>query len=308
MLIESAATDDEAAIKSLLAAADLPTADWSPELLQASVVARKGERVVGVGAIERRGQSGLLRSVAVAAELRGTGMGRDIVTALEQRARRDGLSALYLLTTTASGFFERLGYRALSREDAPVAIRMTAQFGSLYPASSVFMRKPMADKIFNVLFLCTGNSARSILAEAILNHASNRDGTFRGFSAGSHPRDCPNPYALDLLQESGIPVADLRSKSWDEFSRADAPELDFVFTVCDKAAGEQCPLWPGQPMTAHWGMPDPAEAEGSEEQKRKAFTETFMALRRRIDLFTSLPIRSLDSLALQRRLQEIGKE
>ena len=166
----------------------------------------------------------------------------------------------------------------------------------------------MTDKVYNVLFLCTGNSARSILAEAILNHVCNRGGRFRGYSAGSHPKGEPNPFAIEQLRCSGIPTGDLRSKSWDEFAAPGAPELDFVFTVCDQAAGEQCPYWPGQPMTAHWGLPDPAAVEGGDEQKRKAFADTFFALRRRIDLFTSLPIGSLDATALRERVRAIGKQ
>jgi arsenate reductase len=166
----------------------------------------------------------------------------------------------------------------------------------------------MADKVYNVLFLCTGNSARSILAEAILNHVCNSGGRFRGFSAGSHPKGVPNPSAIELLQKNGIPTADLRSKSWDEFAGPGAPPLDFIFTVCDQAAGEQCPYWPGHPMTAHWGMPDPAAVEGSDEQKRKAFADTFMVLRRRLGLFTALPMQSLDAMALSQRIKEIGKQ
>lgn len=160
-------------------------------------------------------------------------------------------------------------------------------------------------RAFNVLFLCTGNSARSILAEAILNHKGR--GRFRAFSAGSHPTGKVNPAAIDLLQHLKIPTEGLRSKAWDEFAAPGAPLLDFVFTVCDNAAGELCPVWPGQPMTAHWGVPDPAAAEGSDEQKRRAFHEAFRALSTRINLFISLPMEKLDRLALQKRLQEIGK-
>lgn len=166
----------------------------------------------------------------------------------------------------------------------------------------------MAERIFNALFLCTGNSARSILAEAILNHASAKPGQFRGFSAGSQPKGEPNPHAVALLQRFAIPVDGLRSKSWDEFARPGSPPMDFVFTVCDNAAGEQCPFWPGQPMTAHWGVPDPAAVEGDDDAKRAAFMDAYRILKRRIDLFTSLPIASLDSMALKRRVQEIGKQ
>jgi arsenate reductase len=161
---------------------------------------------------------------------------------------------------------------------------------------------------FNVLFLCTGNSARSILAEAALNHLAMGDRRFRAFSAGSHPKGQVHPLALELLQEQGLPVAGLRSKSWDEFAGADAPKLDFVFTVCDQAAAEPCPLWPGQPMTAHWGVPDPAAVDGRHEERRRAFNDAFLVLRRRIQLFTSLPFDKLSALALQRDLDRIGRE
>lgn len=158
---------------------------------------------------------------------------------------------------------------------------------------------------YRVLFLCTGNSARSILAEAILNRSG--DGRFAAFSAGSHPNGRVNPHALELLQRLGFPVDGLRSKAWDEFAVLDAAPLDFVFTVCDNAAGEACPVWPGQPMTAHWGLPDPAAVEGSEVDKANAFRETFRALERRINLFTALPIASLDRLALGLQLRDIGR-
>jgi protein-tyrosine-phosphatase len=161
------------------------------------------------------------------------------------------------------------------------------------------------NRTFNVLFLCTGNSARSILSEALLNKRG--QGQFRAFSAGSHPAGRVNPFALELLQRMGYSTDVLRSKSWDEFAAPGAPELDFVFTVCDNAAGEVCPMWPGQPITAHWGVPDPAAVEGSDEQKRKAFDEAFRILERRISLFLSLPIRSLEQLVLQERLSEIGR-
>ena len=158
---------------------------------------------------------------------------------------------------------------------------------------------------YHVLFLCTGNSARSILAEAILNHRG--AGRFKAYSAGSHPAGKVNPHALELLRSSGLDTAGLRSKSWDEFAIRGAPPLDFVFTVCDNAAGEVCPLWPGQPVTAHWGLPDPAAVQGTDAQKRKAFLDVYNVLERRIGLFTSLPIRSLDSLMLEQQLRDIGR-
>jgi len=160
------------------------------------------------------------------------------------------------------------------------------------------------DKVYNVLFLCTGNSARSILSEALLNrHGAGR---FLAFSAGSQPAGRVNPYALELLRDAGFATEGLRSKNWDEFGAPGAPPLDFVFTVCDNAAAEVCPIWPGQPVTAHWGVPDPAAVQGSDESKHKAFRDAFITLERRINLFLSLPIRSLDQLALARRVTEIG--
>jgi len=159
-------------------------------------------------------------------------------------------------------------------------------------------------KQFNVLFLCTGNSARSILAEAILNKLGK--GKFVGYSAGSFPKGEVNPHALALLRRLGYPVAGLRSKSWDEFARQGAPALDFVFTVCDNAANEVCPVWPGQPMTAHWGLPDPAAVTGDERATDRAFKDAFQILQRRIELFANLPVQSLDRMSLKRHLDEIG--
>jgi arsenate reductase len=163
----------------------------------------------------------------------------------------------------------------------------------------------MSIRPFNVLFLCTGNSARSILAEAYLN-AGGRGG-FVAHSAGSHPGGKVNPFALELLQNNRIETARLRSKSWDEFAAPGAPALDFVFTVCDNAAGEACPLWPGQPISAHWGVQDPAAAQGSDDEKRKAFLRAFTELSARIKLLLALPMEELDRITLQRRLSEIGR-
>jgi arsenate reductase len=163
----------------------------------------------------------------------------------------------------------------------------------------------MADRTYNVLFLCTGNSARSIMAEALLNRRGK--GRFRGFSAGSQPTGTVNPFAVATLARNYILASDARSKSWDEFAVPDAPPLDFVFTVCDRAAREVCPFWPGQPMTAHWGLPDPTAAEGTDEAKERAFQQTFRELDTRIKIFTSLRVDSLDQLSLQRRLDAIGK-
>ncbi|HEU4646095.1 MAG TPA: arsenate reductase ArsC [Burkholderiales bacterium] len=163
----------------------------------------------------------------------------------------------------------------------------------------------MTSTPFNVLFLCAGNSARSILAEAYLNAAGR--GQFIAYSAGSHPAGAVNPYALELLKKSRIDISKLRCKSWDEFAQPGAPRLDFVFTVCDNAAGEVCPMWPGQPMTAHWGVNDPAAVQGPDELKRRAFTRAFTELSTRINLFINLPIAKLDRLVLRKKLEEIGR-
>jgi len=162
----------------------------------------------------------------------------------------------------------------------------------------------MAEPVFNVLFLCTGNTARSILAESILR--KDGAGRFNAFSAGSHPKGVVNPFALKTLRSYGYPVERLRSKNWDEFATPDAPQMNFVFTVCDDAAGEACPVWPGRPITAHWGVEDPAAVEGADIEKERAFALAFRYLRNRISQFTALPIKSLDKLSLTNRLREIG--
>jgi arsenate reductase (thioredoxin) len=163
----------------------------------------------------------------------------------------------------------------------------------------------MSERIYNVLFLCTGNSARSILAESILRKDGQRH--FRAFSAGSQPKGAVNPFAIKVLKSLDYPADNLRSKSWEEFAAPDAPVMDFVFTVCDNAAGESCPVWPGQPLTAHWGIEDPAEAEGTDIAKEAAFVAAFRYLRNRIAAFTSLPLRSIDRLSLETRLRDIGR-
>ncbi|MEX0387043.1 arsenate reductase ArsC [Spiribacter onubensis] len=159
---------------------------------------------------------------------------------------------------------------------------------------------------YNVLFLCTGNSARSILAEALLNSMGN--GRFTAYSAGSFPAGEVNPLALQTLERMKLPTDGLHSKNWDVFATADAPQMDFIFTVCDRAAAEPCPVWPGQPMTAHWGLPDPAAAEGSEEERLRVFRETAIALRSRVGLFINLPMTSLDRLKLQKAIDDIGQQ
>jgi arsenate reductase len=164
----------------------------------------------------------------------------------------------------------------------------------------------MTDKTFNVLFLCTGNSARSILAEAILNRVG--QDRFKAYSAGSHPKGEVHPYTIELLKGLNYNTDFARSKNWDEFAAPGAPQMDFVFTVCDSAAAEACPVWPGQPMTAHWGLPDPAAAEGTDAEKHLAFDDAYRMLNNRLSIFVSLPMTSIDKLALQKRLHEIGRD
>jgi arsenate reductase len=159
-------------------------------------------------------------------------------------------------------------------------------------------------RVYNVLFLCTGNSARSILAEALIDHWGR--GRFKGYSAGSFPKGAVHPLALDLLERAHLDTSGLRSKSWDKFAKPGAPVMDFVFTVCDQAAGEVCPVWPGNPVTSHWGVPDPAAVEGSEAEKIRVFRYTYQALETRIKLFTSLRLEALDRLAIKREVDEIG--
>jgi arsenate reductase len=172
------------------------------------------------------------------------------------------------------------------------------------------LRKPRkaetVQRPYNILVLCTGNSARSILGEALFNTLG--AGRFRAYSAGSHPTGRVNPFAIEEVRALGYPVEGLRSKSWDEFTQPDAPRMDFIVTVCDKAAGEMCPLWPGQPVTAHWGFPDPAAVEGSDEVKRAAFASTLRQIRNRVQLFLSLPIETLDRLVLETEMRAIGRE
>lgn len=164
----------------------------------------------------------------------------------------------------------------------------------------------MMQRPYNILVLCTGNSARSILAEALFNTVG--AGRFKAYSAGSHPAGRVNPFAIEQLQTLGYPIESLRSKSWDEFAQPDSPQMDFIVTVCDNAAGEVCPLWPGQPVTAHWGFPDPAAVTGSDEEKRAAFAQTLRQIKARVQLFLSLPLETLDRVAIEERMRAIGND
>src|SRR6266513_2284724 len=275
--LHTATAEDAQSIRILLERSGLPTSDLNsskPEF----IVAYEDAELIGAGALQRFETIALLRSVAVSSGRRGGGIGRLMVQELE-------------------------------RHSVPRAVQASEEFRSLCPTSATCMSKtlatPVAERPYNVLFLCTGNSARSILAESLISHWGR--GRFRGLSAGSHPRGAVHPVAIELLRQMRLPTAALRSKSWDEFAAPAAPPLDFVFTVCDQAAGEVCPYWPGQPMTAHWGVPDPAAVEGSETQQWLAFRTAFRALENRIRIFTSLPIASIDRLKLQQHLDAIGR-
>jgi arsenate reductase len=171
---------------------------------------------------------------------------------------------------------------------------------------STFELEKIMERPYNILVLCTGNSARSIIGEALFNTLG--AGRFKAFSAGSHPTGKVNPFAIEQVQALGYPLEGLRSKSWDEFAQPDSPQMDFIVTVCDKAAGEMCPLWPGQPVAAHWGFPDPAAVEGSDEEKRAAFASTLRQIRNRVQLFLSLPLETLDRMAIENRMKAIGRE
>lgn len=303
--IRAATAADAPAIRALLQTAGLPVEDLTPSLWADFLLAEADGQVLAAGTVEPAADGGLLRSVVVAPAARRSGLGRRLVAALEARARRRGQRSLYLLTMDAQDYFRRLGYAPQDRAAAPTAIRATAQFSGLCPASSHFLGKTLGPA--NVLILCTGNSARSILGEVLINQAGAASGAFRGYSAGSRPRGEVNPDALALLRELGYATDGLRSKPWDEFSAPGAPVMDYVFTVCDAAAGETCPYWPGTPLQAHWGLPDPAAVEGSDAQRRDAFLAAYEILQRRVARFAALPFAQLDEAALRRELQAIGR-
>jgi protein-tyrosine-phosphatase/N-acetylglutamate synthase-like GNAT family acetyltransferase len=290
----------EAAVH-LLRQASLPTQDLTPAHCEHFFFAGPASQPTGLVGLEFFDDVALLRSLVVAPERRGTGEGAALLRHAEQAARTRGVREIYLLTTTAEAFFVKHGYEHASRDAAPMSIRATAEFAGICPASSAFMKRRLP---YSVLILCTGNSARSILGEALVNHWGG--GRFIGYSAGSSPKGRVHPIAMELLTQMKMPTAQLRSKSWDEFARPDAPRLDFVFTVCDNAAGEACPVWPGQPISAHWGVDDPAAVEGSETDRWLAFRRAFREIERRVEAFTSLPIASLDRARLQERVREIG--
>jgi len=303
-------SSDWAAVVALLQSAGLPVEDLtSAPGLKIWVLETQGE-LAGAVALEGTESTGrLLRSLVVATGYQRRGFGQALLARVESEARDEGVERLVLLTETAQHLFHRLGYEVIERAAVPESLRQSAEFRSLCPVSAVCMAKQLnpgvAGRPYNALFLCTGNSARSILAEALLNRWG--QGKFRAFSAGSHPTGAVNPYALALLQQVGIPAGRARSKSWDEFAAPNAPQMDFILTVCDNAAGETCPYWPGHPMIAHWGVPDPAAVEGGAPDKQQAFWEAFRTLEARVKLFAALPIGTLEGMLLRQRLTEIGK-
>lgn len=289
------------AVVSLLAQAKLPTADLTAAHCEDFFFAGPAAEPTGLVGLEIFGDVALLRSLVVAPGRRGSGEGAALLRHAEDEARARGVRVLYLLTTTAEPFFAKHGYVRAARDTAPPAIRATREFSGICPASSAFMSRQLG---YNVLILCTGNSARSILGEALIDHLGR--GKFRGFSAGSTPKGKVHPVALQLLEQLRLPTAGMRSKSWDEFAAPGAPPLDFVITVCDNAAGEMCPVWPGTPLKAHWGIADPAAVEGSDAGKLAAFRRAYDELERRITTFTNLPIESMDRGDLQKRLQDMA--
>lgn len=291
------------AIRALLEQAGLPVKDLTPDALPQFWGAESGGELVGVIGLQQAGRAGLLRSLVVAPAARGTGLGKRLVAHLEDQASRDGLTDLWLLTTTAEPFFRALGFHTVKRTEAPEEIRGTTEFRDVCPDSAACMRRDLsaAARPRRVLILCTGNSARSQIAEALL--ARKGAGKFEVTSAGSRPAPRVNPWAVRVLEEHGIAWQGRTPKGLDGL---ETERWDFVITVCDRAK-EACPIFPGTPVLAHWGMPDPAEVEGPDEEKLRAFRETYVVLSRRIDLLLALPAQKLDRLALEREVRAIGQ-
>jgi protein-tyrosine-phosphatase/N-acetylglutamate synthase-like GNAT family acetyltransferase len=292
-------------VRALLEANGLPVLDLDRARLPDFIVARDGGQLVGCVAVERLGTEGLIRSLAVSEGRRGQGIGARLVEEAEALARRGGIGALYLLTTTAERFFAARGYQRLPRESAPASIGSTTEFTSVCPASAALMTKPLEGSAvaapIRILILCTGNSARSQIAEALLKRRG--EGRFEVVSAGTRPAARVNPWAVEILREAGIDWSGKLPRDVDGLERE---RWDFVITVCDRAR-EACPIFPGTPVLAHWGMPDPAEVEGSDDLKRRAFQDAYLLLNRRIGLLLALPLEKLDRLARESRLRQIGE-
>lgn len=309
-VIRPAAPDDCGAILGLLQQASLPTQDLGDARPLRFWVAANDGRIAGAVGLEHYGDAGLLRSLVVAPAARGRGLGIELLRALEHASAAMGIRQLVLLTQTAGKFFERRGYTQIARETAPAAVRASPEFRSLCPASAVCMIKslagaqpPAADASeLRVLFLCTGNSCRSILGEATFNHLA--PAGWRAMSAGSRPTGRVHPRSLALLAREGIPTEGCCSKSWDEL-----PETpDVVITVCASAAGETCPAYLGPALRAHWGVDDPAHATGTDAEIDAQFFAAYRTLRRRIEALLALPLDELarDRARLQAALDRIG--
>lgn len=310
--IRPATAADREAILRLLEQASLPTEDLATSAAR-FWVAEEGGEVIGAIGLEQHGSLGLLRSLAVVPAARRRGIGLELVRRLEREARAAEIAQLALLTQGAKAFFERLGYVAVARDSAPDAVKASAQFRSLCPASATCMRKPLpereragagAGRPVRVLFLCTGNSCRSILAEATFNHLA--PAGWRAMSAGSQPAGYVHPRSLALLAREGIATAGCHSKSWDELPQVP----DIVITVCASAAGETCPAWLGPALRTHWGVADPAHATGSDAEIDAAFAAAYRTLRRRIEAFLALPLAELqaDPARLKAALDRIGAQ
>ncbi len=296
--IRQATRDDYAAVERLLNAASLPVEGLDPTLDDFFVAEQADQQVVGTIGLEPYGEAALLRSAAVAPAAQGVGVGEALVNRLSDHARTRGIRELYLLTTTALGYFTRFGFMRIDRADVPPAVRESVEFRESCPASAAAMRKPLSSP--RVLFLCTGNSARSRMAETILNRKAG--GRFVAESAGSRPAARVNPHAIAALERHGYSWTGGPPRSVD---RVLGGQWDFVITVCDRAK-ESCPVFPGQPVQAHWGMPDPAEVEGTDQEIRRAFDDALIAISRRLDLFLALPLEKLSAMALASRVQAIG--
>jgi protein-tyrosine-phosphatase/N-acetylglutamate synthase-like GNAT family acetyltransferase len=303
MEVHPLSPDRHPAVRTLLARSNLPVKDLHEGGLTRFFGVEADGELAGVIGLEAHGRAGLLRSLAVGSHRRGRGLGQALVAHLERAARREGISDLWLLTTTAELFFRALGYQVTPREKAPEEIRNSSEFREVCPSTAVCMHRHLGTAAEQrVLVLCTGNSARSQIAEALL--ARKGAGRFEVVSAGSRPASRVNPWAVRVLAENGIEWEGRVPKGLDGLDRE---RWDFVITVCDRAK-EACPIFPGTPVLAHWGMPDPAEVEGGDADKLRAFRETYLVLNRRIDLLLALPAEKLERLALERAVRAIGAQ
>lgn len=300
MSVRGATATDMSGIVALLEAAHLPTSDLADASAVEFWVCDGAQGVAGVVGLERHGEIGLLRSLVVDADARGRGLGTTLVAAVEAAARARGIRRMLLLTQTAREFFLKLGYAVIARDEAPEAVRSSEEFRSLCPTSAACMTKLLATE---VLFLCTGNSCRSILGEAVFNHLA--PAGWHAMSAGSKPIGKVHARSLALLRREGIATQGCCSKSWDDLPRAP----DIVITVCSSAAGETCPASLGPAVRTHWGVDDPARATGTDEEIDAAFMRAYRTLRRRIETFLALPLAQLqdDRPGMKAELDRIGE-